>query len=297
MDSNLTQNHLSLAQPSGKKTQQRVTMYSKRDQNTLLSRLFWILKVTWDVLINGSEGKLGKVGSGSQKHLICCRITWLCVIPRLHHTVRNEGVWTGRTQAVICTGPEEQCSWFLLLREVRLEEWDQMGCLPKRSKNTGSRPWRPCRSAVLNPRDSSGHGGKKSQFRDLIAQFSSSQRLTKVFKSILVSRENGVGCSCLWPQSPGRLRQKSSCSCSVRSDLKSPRDFQKKAIQSQFCLLKSYNVVMLSRTQRRIVNCRDPSEELVNKRWGEGSYLLGLPTFSFVVSKFSWTPNSVLGSS
>lgn len=162
MDSNLTQNHLSLAQPSGKKTQQRVTMYSKRDQNTLLSRLFWILKVTWDVLINGSEGKLGKVGSGSQKHLICCRITWLCVIPRLHHTVRNEGVWTGRTQAVICTGPEEQCSWFLLLREVRLEEWDQMGCLPKRSKNTGSRPWRPCRSAVLNPRDSSGHGGKKN---------------------------------------------------------------------------------------------------------------------------------------
>lgn len=45
---------------------------------------------------------------------------------------------------------------------------------------------------VLNPRDSSGHGEKKkSQFRDLIAQFSSSQRLTKMFKSIPVSREWG----------------------------------------------------------------------------------------------------------
>lgn len=49
---------------------------------------------------------------------------------------------------------------------------------------------------------------------------------------------------------------------------------------------------MLSRTQRRRnVNSRDPGEELVNIRWGEGRYLLGLPTFSFVVSKFSWTPN------
>lgn len=95
MDGNLTQNHLSLAHSSVKKTQRRVTMYSNRYQKHAFVSTFLNSKSDLGCAENGSERKLGKVRSGSQKHLICCRVTWLCVIPRMHHTVRNEGVWTG----------------------------------------------------------------------------------------------------------------------------------------------------------------------------------------------------------
>lgn len=52
---------------------------------------FLILQMTWDVLINGSEERSwGKIRLGSQKHLICYGITWLCAISKLHQTVRSK---------------------------------------------------------------------------------------------------------------------------------------------------------------------------------------------------------------
>lgn len=152
-DGNLTQNHLSLAQPSVKKTQLRVTMYSNRYRNTLLSRLFWILKVTWDVLIKGSKGEVGEgrvrfpeTFNLLQNHLAVCNSKVASHSKKrgcLNRT--HTGSHLHRPWRAVFSGLLSE--WINSAGEVRLEERDQTGCLPKRSKNTRSRPWRPCRSA------------------------------------------------------------------------------------------------------------------------------------------------------
>ena len=156
MDGNLTQNHLSLAHSSVKKTQLRVTMYSNRYQKHAFVSTFLNSKSD---LGCAEKWQWGEVGEGQvrfpetfnllQGHLAVCD-------SKVASYSKKRGCLSRSTQTVICIGPEEQCSRIKSGWKSRTRQAASQRGVKTLGHGCGGDAGVP----VLNPGDSSGHEKK-----------------------------------------------------------------------------------------------------------------------------------------